>query len=68
MKRAKKGCDMPGCDARCSHHKTFCDACTSWWYRMTTKTPEELLAYMKKQNRMSHRIEYWRSYRRKRAA
>jgi hypothetical protein len=57
----KNNCLM--CGAARKRFKTFCDACTSWWYRMQMKTPEELALYLKKQDRMSRRIMYWRSRR-----
>lgn len=54
---ATKPCPIPHCWIRIPLHKALCPACTSWWFRVSIKTPEELAIYMRKMARIAGRGE-----------
>ena len=56
-KREKKyPCPIPGCWQKTSTERSLCSACRSWWYRISTKTHQELAQYVQRVGRFSGRL------------
>lgn len=60
-----KKCPMEECWEQIPEHKHLCNACTSWWYRVCMKTPQELVGYMRRMGRFSGRLDHLRTKKRR---
>lgn len=64
MKKQKtKPCPIEGCWQQIPETKHMCEACTSWWYRIAMKSPEELVQYLKRMARFTGRANKIRAHR-----
>ena len=56
-KTETKPCPILGCWNRIPLTKHLCEACTSWWYRVSMKDPRELAEYIRRMGRYAGRLQ-----------